>query len=74
MPLVELGRFYSSFEAGVAQSRLAADGIESFIFDMEMSWEGLGGLIPIRLMVVDDELLRAQQILIGSNEDPDQPS
>jgi hypothetical protein len=72
MSLVELARFYSSFEAGVARSRLAADGIDSFLFDMEMSWEGLGGLIPIRLMVIDDELEQAQAILAGWDEDPEQ--
>jgi hypothetical protein len=61
--LVELARFYNSFEAGVVQSRLLADGIESVIFDNEMSWEGLGGLIPIRLMVIDEDLAAATAVL-----------
>ncbi|HEY0043191.1 MAG TPA: DUF2007 domain-containing protein [Allosphingosinicella sp.] len=63
MALVELARFYNSFEAGVVQSRLLADGIESVIFDNEMSWEGLGGLIPIRLMVIDEDLAAATAVL-----------
>ena len=63
MALVELARFYNSFEAGVVQSRLLADGIESVIFDNEMSWEGLGGLIPIRLMVIDEDLAAAKAVL-----------
>ena len=63
MALVELARFYNSFEAGVVQSRLLADGIESVIFDNEMSWEGLGGLIPIRLMVIDEDLAAARAVL-----------
>ncbi|HEX5184772.1 MAG TPA: DUF2007 domain-containing protein [Allosphingosinicella sp.] len=63
MALVELAKFYNSFEAGVAQSRLEADGIESFIFDMNMSWEGLSGVIPVRLMVDEDDFSRARRIL-----------
>ena len=39
--LVEFDRFYNSFEAGLARSRLAAEGIECVLFDTEMSWEGL---------------------------------
>ena len=48
MALVEVARFYNSLDAGLARSRLAEDGIESVLFDMEMSWEGMGGIIPIR--------------------------
>ena len=68
MALVELARFYNSFEAGVARSRLEADGIDSFIFDLEMSWEGLGGVIPIRLMVDDEDLEAAARILADPGE------
>ena len=63
MALVEAARFYNSFEAGLARSRLDADGIDCFLFDMEMSWEGLGGMIPIRLMVDDGDLEAARSIL-----------
>ena len=63
MALVELAKFYNSFEGGAAQSRLTSEGIESFLFDMNMSWEGIGGIIPIRLMVDDDDLPRARRIL-----------
>ena len=63
MALVELAKFYNSFEAGLARSRLAEDGIDSFLFDMEMSWEGLGGLIPIRLMVDEDDRDEAEALL-----------
>ncbi|MDT9599610.1 putative signal transducing protein [Sphingosinicella rhizophila] len=64
MALVELARFYNSFEAGLARSRLASEGIESFIFDMEMSWDGMGILIPIRLMVDDEDRDEAAGLLI----------
>jgi len=60
MALVELAKFYNSLEAGAAQSRLDADGIESFLFDMNMSWEGMSGIIPIRLMVDEDDFARGR--------------
>jgi hypothetical protein len=63
MALVRLANFYNSFEAGLARSKLADEGIDSFLFDVEMSWEGLGGLIPIRLMVDDEDLEEAREIL-----------
>jgi len=70
MALVEAARFYNSFEAGLARARLEADEIGSFLFDMEMSWEGLGGLIPIRLMVAEEELESAQAILAEPGDQP----
>ena len=63
MALVQLARFYNSFEAGLARSRLEAEGIDSVLFDTEMSWEGLGGLIPIRLMVLAEDEAEARRIL-----------
>ncbi|HEY0013845.1 MAG TPA: DUF2007 domain-containing protein [Allosphingosinicella sp.] len=63
MALVQLARFYNSFEAGLAKSRLDVEGIDSVLFDMEMSWEGLGGLIPIRLMVLDEDEAEARRVL-----------
>jgi Putative prokaryotic signal transducing protein len=63
MALAELAKFYNSFEAGAAQSRLSAEGIESFLFDVNMGWEGMGGVIPIRLMVDEDDLEQAARLL-----------
>lgn len=63
MALVELARFWNSFEAGLARSLLAEEGIESVLFDTEMSWEGLGGMIPIRLMVLDEDQAEAAAVL-----------
>jgi hypothetical protein len=45
------------------RSLLAAQGVESVLFDTEMSWEGMGGVIPIRLMVLDSDLAQARRIL-----------
>jgi hypothetical protein len=63
MALVEAARFYNSFEAGLARSRLAEEDIESILFDTEMAWEGLGGVIPIRLMVLSEDRDEAIRIL-----------
>jgi hypothetical protein len=63
MALVELAKFYNSFEAGAAQSRLTSEGIDSFIFDINMTWEGGGFAIPVRLMVDDDDVPRARRFL-----------
>jgi len=63
MALVEADRFYNSIEAGVARGRLAAEGIPSFLFDLEMNWGWSDGLIMIRLMVDDEDLDSARAIL-----------
>ena len=63
MALVEAARFYNGIEAGVAQSRLSADGIPSFIFDSEMNWGGLDGVVPVRLMVDDEDEGLARRLL-----------
>lgn len=63
MALVEANRYYNSIEAGMARGRLEAEGIPSFIFDMEMNWGWSDGLIMIRLMVDDEDLSRAHDIL-----------
>ena len=64
MALVELTRFYNSFEAGVVRSRLGADGIESVLFDFNVAMgDGISLLVPIRLMVEEDDLADARAIL-----------
>ena len=63
MALVEAARFYTSFEAAIAQSRLTSEAVDSFLFDMEMNWGGLDGVVPVRLMVDDGDLVRARRIL-----------
>lgn len=64
MALIELEKFYNSFEAGIVQSRLESDGIPSILFDMNVAMgDGLSLLIPIRLMVDDDDEEEARRIL-----------
>ena len=73
MALVEACRFYNSLEAGLARSRLESEGIGAVLFDTEMTWEGMGGLIPIRLMVLEEDLSAAQGALAGAAISPDAP-
>jgi len=68
MALVPVAAYYNSFEAGVARSRLEAEGILAILFDTEMSWEGMGGVIPIRLMVDDEDVEEARRILAGGGD------
>ena len=63
MALVEAAKFYNGFEAGIAQSRLTDEGIDSFIFDLETNWGGLDGVVPVRLMVDEDDLTGARRAL-----------
>ena len=63
MSLVEAARYYNSFEAGLAQSRLEEAGLDSVLFDLEMATYGIGLSIPVRLMVLDDDLHVAMKVL-----------
>jgi hypothetical protein len=63
MALVELAKFYNVFEASLAKGRLDAEEIDSILFDTEMNWGGLDGVVPVRLMVDEDDLDRARRIL-----------
>lgn len=65
MALVEAGKFYDSLAAGAAQSLLTSEGLESHIFDMGMTIQGVGFAIPVRLMVDEDDLDEARRILTG---------
>lgn len=64
MSLVELARYGTRVEADLARLALGAEGIEAVIFDAEAnSFFGGGGLIGVRLMVLEDELDEASAIL-----------
>jgi Putative prokaryotic signal transducing protein len=63
MALVEAAKYYDSLAAGAAQSRLTDEGIDSYIFDMGMTLQGVGFAIPVRLMVDEDDLPRATRLL-----------
>ena len=56
--LVELARFDNRIEAELARLNLAAEGIETVLFDAEMNSFGFGPMMPVRLMVLEEELER----------------
>jgi hypothetical protein len=66
MSLVELGR-YNRNEAMIIVGRLDSEGIDAISFDGNASIaDGSYFLIPVRVMVDEDDLARAQQLLPDS--------
>jgi hypothetical protein len=64
MSLVELARFASFTEAELARGRLENAGVHAVCFDGGMNIaEGLGLMIPVRLMVLDEDAAEAHAIL-----------
>jgi len=63
MSLVELGRFNRN-EAHIIVGRLDSEGIDAIAFDGEASiGDGSYFLIPVRVMVDDEDLAAARAIL-----------
>lgn len=66
MSLVELARFDSRIEADLARLALETNGIDAVLLDAEAnSFFGAGGLIPVRLMVLDEDHAEARAVLRG---------
>jgi hypothetical protein len=64
LSLVELARFGTRVEADLARLALEAEGIDAVIFDAETnSFFGGGGLISVRLMVLDEDVDEAFALL-----------
>ena len=63
MALVELARFENRIEAELARLNLEAEGIDGVLFDTEMASFGWGPMMQIRLMVLDEDLEEARQLL-----------
>ena len=63
MALVELAIFQNPIAAEVARSRLLSDGIEAVLFGSGLASLGFGSMTPVRLMVDEQELARAEAIL-----------
>ena len=67
MSLVELGRYPTRVDAELARLALGAGGIEAIILDAEAnSFFGGGGLIWVRLMVLDEDLDDAREVLAAN--------
>lgn len=66
MAIVELGRF-SRNEAHILVGRLESEDIPAVAFDASTSIaEGSWLLIPVRVMVDEDDLTRAQRIIASA--------
>ena len=61
--LVEAARYNSRVEADLARLFLESEGVESVLFDTEINYFYGGLFLPVRLMVLDEDLDRAQQLL-----------
>lgn len=65
--LVEAGRYSNRALADLARLYLESKGVESVLFDTEINYVYGGLFMPVRLMVLDEDLKRAQQLLdLGS--------
>jgi hypothetical protein len=64
MALVELARFQTKVEADLARLLLEAEGYGPMLFDEGMNYMGLGSIMPIRLMVVEEEYVDAAAVLV----------
>jgi len=63
MSLVELARFDNRVEADLARLNLESEGIEAVLFDADMHSFGWGPIMPIRLMVLEEDLADARRLL-----------
>jgi len=64
MALVLAERFYTASEGQIVQGRLAAEGVETYLFDAGINLVELGGIAaPVRLMVEEEDLVRVRRIL-----------
>ncbi|HET7709241.1 MAG TPA: DUF2007 domain-containing protein [Sphingomicrobium sp.] len=71
--LVELGRFQTRTEAELTRLFLASAGIESVLFDAEMNSYGWGPMMPVRMMVLDEDLDLARSLLAEDDGAPPGP-
>lgn len=64
--VVEAARYSTRVEADLARLYLESEGVDAVLFDTEIN-QGYGGLVmPVRLMVLDEDLARARRLLDSS--------
>jgi hypothetical protein len=61
--LVEAARYNSRVEADLARLYLESEGVEAVLFDTEINYFYGGLFMPVRLMVLGDDLERARSLL-----------
>ncbi len=64
MALVELANYPNAMEAAIVRGLLDAEGIDSVAFDGGMNIaDSAGWVIPVRVMVLDEDIDAARQLL-----------
>ena len=63
MGLVEAARFDNRIEADLARLHLLSEGVDAILFDAEMNSFGWGPMMPVRLMVLEEDRELAKQLL-----------
>ena len=61
--VVEVARYATRVEAELARLYLDSEGVEAILFDTEVNYFYGGLFLPVRLMVLDEDLSRAQRLL-----------
>ena len=64
--LVEAGRFNSRVEADLARLFLESQGVDAVLFDTEINHFYGGLFMPVRLMVLDEDVELARRLLAES--------
>jgi hypothetical protein len=65
--LVEAARFNSRVVADLARLYLESEGVESVLFDTEINYFYGGLFLPVRLMVIDEDIERARELLASAS-------
>jgi hypothetical protein len=61
--LVEAARFSTRVEADLARLYLQSEGVEAVLFDTEINYFYGGLFLPVRLMVLDEDVELARRLL-----------
>ena len=61
--LAEAARYQSRIDADVARLFLLEEGVDAVLFDAEVNSFYGGLFMPVRLMVIEDDLERALELL-----------
>jgi len=71
MSLIEIGRYENRIRADLARLTLEREGIDALLFDQAMhSYIGVGWLMPVRLMVLEEDSEEALRILAEDGLSP----
>ena len=61
--LVEAARFTTRIEADLARLLLESEGVGAVLFDTEVNYFYGGLFLPVRLMVLDEDVDQARRLL-----------